>query len=523
MFGSLELEVAGRTLGARDLGGVKPKQVLELLLLERGRMVPKDRLADRLWGEDLPLRVAATIETYVSLLRRRLGDEPGLGRRLLVTEPGGYRLAAEELRVDVDRFDALLRRAAAAEPSERRAALEAAVELVGGELLADEPYAQWVLAPREHYRARQVQALIDLAECCLVLDDYRAALAAADRVLALEPTSERACRAAMLAQYAMGDRDQALRAHARCRAALSEVLGVPPAAQTAALHLAILRGEQPARLLGRGDGRVVRPADRPQTVLPIRYADSAGARIAYQVVGEGPVDLVFVPSFVTNLGATWDEPTYAAFLGRLGSMARLILFDKRGTGLSDPALEFPTTRQRADDLAGVLEAAGSQRAVLFGVCAGGALCAQFAADHPDRTAGLVLFGAFARMLQAQDYPWGAPPELYQRFLAAFEEAWLTGGRAERRNPSLADNPRYRDWFGRYIRLAASPFMARRLVEIDVAPEPVAVARVGHRVIERDHLHAITTRLRSDNSVRPHIRCNQPRGAKRRLTRLIRPR
>ncbi|MGH3882737.1 MAG: alpha/beta fold hydrolase [Pseudonocardiaceae bacterium] len=93
--------------------------------------------------------------------------------------------------------------------------------------------------------------------------------------------------------------------------------------------------------------------------MPIRYADG-GVRIAYQVVGDGPVDLVFSPSFVTNLGATWDDPTYAAFLRRLASMSRLILFDKRGTGWSDPALNFPTPRGRSDDLVGVLDGAASQ-------------------------------------------------------------------------------------------------------------------------------------------------------------------
>jgi pimeloyl-ACP methyl ester carboxylesterase len=105
--------------------------------------------------------------------------------------------------------------------------------------------------------------------------------------------------------------------------------------------------------------------------------------------------------------------------------------------------------------------------VLFGSCAGGALCAHFAADRRDRTAGLVLFGAFARLLRTDDYPWGWPSGLYQRFLGSFEEAWLDAGdRQARRNPSLVSNPRYRDWFARYTRLAANPFMARRLAEMN---------------------------------------------------------
>lgn len=465
MFGSLELELAGRALGARDFGGVKPKQLLELLLIDRGRAVSKDRLADQLWGERLPQRVAATIETYVSVLRRHLA--PGLIR----TERGGYRMPAELLSVDADRFDALLRRAAGADdPVSRRSALEAATALGEPELLTDEPDATWVLGPREHYRRRQAQALVDLAECCLGLQDHRAALVVAERVLASEPTSERGHRVAMLAHSALGDRDAALRTYARCRAVLSEELGVDPTPQTAQLHASILRDEDPVGRLGS----VARPAGlaepsptRPSGLPPIQYADHGGVRIAFQVVGDGPVDLAFSPSHLSNLAATWDEPTYAAFLRSLASMSRLILFDKRGTGLSDPALDFPTPRERSEDLLAVLEAAGSRRAVLFGVCGGGALCAHLAADHPDRVAGLILHNSAARTLRSHDYPWGLPRELYERYLAAFEEIWMDErDRIAWRNPGLADNPRYRDWYARYVRLAASPYLARRLAEMN---------------------------------------------------------
>ncbi len=217
MFGALEVRVDGLRLGGRDFGGVKPKQLLEALLLARGRLVSKDRIAELLWGDALPQRVAATVETCVSVLRRRLDVRPGLGRRLLATEPGGYRLVAEEFAVDLDRYELLLRGAAAATGAERRSALESAVEIGQLELLADEPYSAWVEPEREHYRERQVQALVELAECCLDLGDQRATLAAAERAIALEPTRERAYRAAMRAHHAGGDRDGALRAYERCR------------------------------------------------------------------------------------------------------------------------------------------------------------------------------------------------------------------------------------------------------------------------------------------------------------------
>jgi pimeloyl-ACP methyl ester carboxylesterase len=139
----------------------------------------------------------------------------------------------------------------------------------------------------------------------------------------------------------------------------------------------------------------------------------------------------------------------------------------RGTGLSDPALDFPTTRERSEDLLAVLDAAGSARPVLFGVCGGGALCIQLAADHPERVAGLLLHNSMARMLRAPDYPWGWSAGTYRRLLASFEDAWLGNGDGlVGRNPGLAGNPRYRAWFARYVRLGASPWMARRLTELN---------------------------------------------------------
>jgi pimeloyl-ACP methyl ester carboxylesterase len=169
-----------------------------------------------------------------------------------------------------------------------------------------------------------------------------------------------------------------LRAYARCRNALAGELGVVPVPETLALHSAVLRQEPVEALLPT----VVRPGP------PVSFASYRGVRLAYQTVGDGPIDLVFVPPFATHLGSTWDDPTYAGFLRRLASFTRLTLFDKRGTGLSDPVIEWPTVEDRADDIAAVLDAAGVERAVLFGVCDGGVLCALCAARHPERVAGL---------------------------------------------------------------------------------------------------------------------------------------
>jgi pimeloyl-ACP methyl ester carboxylesterase len=145
-----------------------------------------------------------------------------------------------------------------------------------------------------------------------------------------------------------------------------------------------------------------------------RYAKSGDANIAYQVTGGGPFDLVFVPGYVTHLELHWKMPTFAPFLERLGSFCRLIRFDKRGTGMSDPVSGAPTLETRMDDVRAVMDAVGSRRAAFYGLSEGAAMAILFAATYPDRTAALVVRSAFPRRMWAPDYPWGRTEEEYER-------------------------------------------------------------------------------------------------------------
>src|SRR5262245_4948883 len=154
--------------------------------------------------------------------------------------------------------------------------------------------------------------------------------------------------------------------------------------------------------------------------LETRYARSGDVSVAYQVVGDGALDLVFVMGWVSHLDYFWAEPSFARFLRRLASFSRLILFDKRGTGLSDRVPAVPTLEERMDDVRAVMDAAGSPRAALLGVSEGGAMCALFAATYPERTSSLILVGAFPRRLWAADFPWGRTPEEHEAYLAAIE-------------------------------------------------------------------------------------------------------
>ncbi len=193
----------------------------------------------------------------------------------------------------------------------------------------------------------------------------------------------------------------------------------------------------------------------------IRYARNGDVAIGYAVVGDGPVDVAYLSSF-SNLEAIWDNPLYARFLRSLGSFARLIVVDRRGTGVSDRVSpdDLPPLEDLVDDLTAVLDAVGVERVVPFGVSDSGALSAMYASSRPDRTAGLILHGATARGRQDSDYPWQWSEDEWQEYLATVWSRWGTPEYARESiaqyNPSIAGDERQLAWWGRFQRLSASP-------------------------------------------------------------------
>ena len=225
--------------------------------------------------------------------------------------------------------------------------------------------------------------------------------------------------------------------------------------------------------------------DPPETM----YARSGDVNIAYQVIGDAPLDLVFVMGWVSHLEYFWREPSFARFLLRLASFARLILFDKRGTGLSDrvPINELPTLEQRMDDVRAVMDAVGSERAALCGVSEGGPMCSLFAATYPEKTLALVMIGTYAKRIRDDDYPWAPTPEHRQQFFDEMREQWGGPVGLEERAPSVADDPQFRQWWATYLRMGASPGAALALTqmnaEIDVR-QVLPSIRVPTLVIHR---------------------------------------
>jgi pimeloyl-ACP methyl ester carboxylesterase len=195
------------------------------------------------------------------------------------------------------------------------------------------------------------------------------------------------------------------------------------------------------------------------------YARSGDVNIAYQVLGEGPRDLVMAFGYVSNIEVIWEEPMLARFLTRLAGCSRLILFDKRGTGLSDRDADMPSLELRMDDVRAVMDAAGSERAVLFGVSEGGPMCMLFAATYPERCTGLVMAGSYARKAWAADHPWGLSDEQFQGWIDEIRRDWGTAMGIEQRAPSMAADPAYREWWARWQRLGASPRAAEIIVNV----------------------------------------------------------
>jgi pimeloyl-ACP methyl ester carboxylesterase len=220
-----------------------------------------------------------------------------------------------------------------------------------------------------------------------------------------------------------------------------------------------------------------------------KYAKSGDVNIAYQVIGDGPLDLVYVSGWVSHLEYAWEEPSLAHFYQRLASFSRLILFDKRGTGLSDRVPHFPTMEQRMDDVRAVMDAVGSERAAVFGTSEGGSMCILFAATYPERTTALIGVGVFAKRIWAPDYPWAPTPEQRQKFFDVIRSSWGDVVDLETLAPSRAQDERFKQLWSGFLRRSASPGAALELArwntEIDVR-HVLPTIRVPTLIIHRSH-------------------------------------
>lgn len=346
---------------------------LLVYLAEAKGAVARDVIATQLWPE-------ADRETGLARLRRLLHRiELALGEPVFETDRTSVRWSSEiELKVDSHLFESAC----------DRGAFEEAGQIYRGDFLAgfspdDSPeFDDWAFFRREALRGRLVHALERLVQDKNAAGEHFAATGHAGRLVELDPLSEVYGRHLIRSLLLSGDRSAAERHHAALTQRLRDELGVAPEAETEAL---------------------MSPA-APHALPTTRYVKGAGVHLAYQTYGSGSLDILVMPGFVSHVERVWEHPACRTFLASLMKLGRLIVFDRRGIGLSDRVGSAPNIDVTAEDIGTVLRAAGSRRVVLFGASECGPACVKFAVDDPSRVAGLILFGALAKGCWAEDYP-----------------------------------------------------------------------------------------------------------------------
>src|SRR5262249_48515921 len=439
-----------------------------MLLLHREQVVPGAQLIEALWGEARRGPAQTALPGHGSALRKLIGADR------IRTRPPGYLLQVSAEDVDVARFESLAARAREHDdPNARSTCLRDALALWRGEPLAD--LQSQAFAQREVARLEEVHlaAIEDRVDADLALGRHHELVPELEPLVAEHPFRERLRCQLMLALYRCARQADALNVFQSGRRALVEELGIDPGHTLQQLELLILRQDQ---TLDLKSGPAVEVPLR--SLPPVRYARSGDLSIAYQVSGNGPIDLVLVPGWVSHLEKDWNEPHHARFLDRLGSITRLIRFDKRGTGLSDRPPGVPDLESRMDDVRAVMDAAGSERAILFGYSEGAPMAILFAATFPERVRALVLYGAYSKRLDPDDdYPWAPTREARAAYAERVEADWGFESDMKLMCPS-ADEAMSRSG-GERSRAAASPGAINALVEMNSLIEVRALLPTIH--------------------------------------------
>ncbi len=401
---------------------------LLVYLAEAKGAVGRGVVATMFWPESPEEVVRARLRRLLHRLQLALGEG------ILVTDRSTVRWSsAIDLQVDSQAF----------EQACDRGEFEAACRLYLGDFLegfspGDCPqFDEWAFFRREALRGRAILALERVVRDRNSAGDYAAAAAHAGRLVELDPLSEVYGRHLIRNLLLAGDRSTAEHHFAALTRRLRDELDVAPEAETRALMKA-------------GAGL---PVEAPP---PTRYASGGGVHLAFQTYGAGGSDILVLPGFVSHVERVWEEPRCRAFLSSLAGMGRLILLDRRGVGLSDRVGFTPSVEATAQDIATVLDAAGSRRVVLLGASEGGPACIRFAADHPDRVAGLILFASLAKGSAAPDYPYALNASQYETWLQQLVAVWGGPAGIETFAPSLAGDPQARAWWAGLLRAASSP-------------------------------------------------------------------
>ncbi len=408
---------------------------LLVYLAEAKGAVGRDIVATLLWPEGSEEVVRTRLRRLLHRLRLALGDDA------LTIEASTVRWSsAIELEVDSRLFE---------EACDRGDFVDACRlyqgDFLEGFSLGSPQFEEWAFFRREALRGRAIQALERVVRDRNAAGEYAAAAAHAGRLVELDPLSEVYARHLIRNLLLAGDRAAAEHHLKALTQRLRDELDVAPEPETRALM---------------NIGATAPVKDPP----PTRYASGGGVHLAFQTYGAGRIDVLFVPGFVSHVERVWEEPRCRRFLSSLAAMGRLILFDRRGIGLSDRVGFNPSVDATAQDIGTVLDAAGSRRAVLLGASEGGPACIKFAADHPGRVAGLILFGSLAKGSATPDYPHALQVGQYDRWLHELVTDWGGPAGIETFAPSLAGDPQARAWWAGLLRAASSPGAVKGVLE-----------------------------------------------------------
>lgn len=453
-FGFPEVHADGRPIKLALRKGL----ALLVYLAEARGAVARDVMATLLWPE-------TDRETGLARLRRLLHRvELTLGESVFETDRASLRWSPNVgLTVDSQLFESAC----------DRGAFEEACRIYRGDFLAgfspedSSEFDDWAFFRREALRGRLVQALERLVQDRNAAGDHSAATAYAGRLVELDPLSEVYGRHLLRSLLLSGDRSGAERHHTALTQRLRDELGVAPEAETEALM-------SPA-------------ASSPDAVPATRYVKGAGVHLAYQTHGIGPLDILVMPGFVSHVERAWEHPASRTFLASLMKLGRLIVFDRRGIGLSDRVGSAPGIDVTAEDIGTVLRAAGSRRVVLFGASECGPACIKFAVDEPRRVAGLILFGALAKGCWSEDYSHALRAGQYDSWRRQLVAQWGGPAGIEVFAPSLAGDPQARAWWAGLLRAASSPGGISAVLEAfrdadvrDLLPQVSVPTLVMHR-------------------------------------------
>ncbi len=444
LFGAPRLEIQGQTI---DLNLRKAWGLLSYVVLN-AQIHSRDNLATMFWGESDQSTARANLRRTLYRLNQTSGIE------ILAATSETIEVNPNiNLWVDVLAYQELIRTAYPNKTRNFETATQIYVdEFMHGFSLLDSPdYDEWQFFQREELRQSLTATLNELVEILTQEQAWTAALPYARRLVNLDPLTEASHRSLMRLYAWTDQKPAALRQYQTCERLLAEEFNEVPTPETQSLYEAIR------------SGKLVKPHSYQRP--PTQYVQNDDIHIAYQVLGNGPVDILFVGGFVSHLEHFWEEPRLVKFLLRLAENARLILFDKRSMGLSDRVGQPPTLEKTQSDMCAVLDAVGSEKAVLFGVSEGGPTCLLFAANHAEKVHALVLYATLAKGSRDEDYPWAPPERLYQSWLRVLTERWGEPSGLEIFTPAHADDPFLRDWWAKLLRLSSSPGAVRDIVNV----------------------------------------------------------